>query len=405
MHLTLNSVRFPHVAPLLMLLAAPLASAQRSAAARDSAALAQQARLIARLDSQLTLLRREVRARRADSARAEADREAPSLLSGVRAGGLIQVWYAQGGNGFQSTFRVRRTELRLSGDVSSRARWGIMIDPARALTTTSATTDVNGTSVVTGTTVNQNSRVLVDAFMALTLPAQLELAVGQFKLPVGLEGGVQSPAALETVERALYTSDRARGGIYGDARDIGVLLRAPTGGPVDYAIGVFNGVGESQNDTDRNDAKAVVGRLAARLPFLPQLSVGGSAALATQSAPDSVVRRRGGVEAKLIAGPLMLKSEYMAGRDGQRRGAGWYGHVGYSVTPQLTVIARRDVFDPDLDRETSLPDALERDWVGGFTYDLAPYNARLQMNYLAKSFAGGIATSRGLLLTNLQVSW
>jgi Phosphate-selective porin len=405
MHLSFKTGRSARVGMFLVLLAAPVAGAQRTVAARDSVLLAQQARQIARLDSQLTLLRREVRARRADSARADQDRDVPSLLSGVRAGGLIQVWYAQGDNGFQNTFRVRRTELRLSGDVSSQARWGIMIDPARALTTSSTTTDVNGTSLVTGTTVNQSSRILMDAFMALTLPAQLELDVGQFKLPLGLEGGVQSSAALETVERALFTSDHARGGIYGDARDIGVMVRDPANGDVDFAIGVFNGVGESQNDTDRNGAKAVVGRLVTRVPFLPQLSVGGSGALGTQTTPDSVLRRRGGVEAKLVAGPLMLKSEYMSGRDGQRRGAGWYGHVGYSLTPNLTVIARRDVFDPDLDRETTLADALERDWIGGFTYDLARYDARLQMNYLAKSFAPGIASSRGLLLTNLQVSW
>lgn len=405
MHLTFNSVRGHCAALLLVLLAAPVAGAQHTTAARDSAMLAQQARQIARLDSQLTALRREVRARRADTARVDGGNDAPSLLTGIRAGGLIQVWYAQGDNGFQNTFRVRRAELKLSGDVSSRARWGIIVDPARALTTSSATTDVNGTSVVTGTTVNQNSRILVDAYMALTLPAQLQLDVGQFKLPIGLEGGIQSPAVLETIERALYTSDRTRGGIYGDSRDIGVLLRAPAAGVVDYAIGVFNGVGESQNDTDRDGAKAVVGRLVARLPFLSQLSIGGSGALSTQSTPDSVVRRRGGVEARLVAGPLMLKSEYMAGRDGQRRGAGWYGHVGYSLTPRLAVIARRDVFDPDVDRETTLADARERDWVGGFTYDLAPYNARLQMNYLDKTFAPGIATSRGLLLTNLQVAW
>lgn len=404
MPLSVTSVRGPGVALLLILIAAT-ASAQRTPAARDSALLAQQARQIARLDSQLTALRREVRARRADGAHVSDDQDASSPLSGVRAGGLIQVWYAQGDDGFQNTFRVRRAELKLSGDVSSQARWGIVIDLARALTTSSTTTDVNGASVVTGTTVNQGSRILVDASMALALPAHLELQVGQFKLPIGLEGGVQSPAALETVDRALYTSDRARGGIYGDSRDIGVMLRSAAGGDLDYALGVFNGVGESQNDTDHDDAKAVVGRLVTRLSFLPQLSIGGSGALSTQTVADSEVRRRAGLEAKLVTGPLVLKSEYMTGRDGQRRGAGWYGHVGYSLTPRLTVIARRDVFDPDLDRETSLTDALERDWVGGFTYDLASYNARLQMNYLAKSFAPGIAATHGLLLTNLQVAW
>jgi hypothetical protein len=392
-----------------VLLASPALIAQRSGAARDSAELARQARLIARLDSQLTALRREVRSRAADSAqsaRAHAPADSlPGRLGGIRAGGLLQVWYAQGDGGFQSTFRIRRAELKLSGDVSPRARWGITVDPARALATNNATTTVNGVSVVTGTSVNQASRILVDAVIALALPARLELDAGQFKIPIGFEGGVQSPAALETVERALYTSDRARGGIYGDSRDIGVMLRAPAGADVDYALGVFNGVGESQNDVDRNAAKAVVGRIATRVPFARALWIGASGAVSTKNAPDSVIRQRAGAEARFVAGPLLLKSEYMAGRDGSRRGAGWYSHAGYWLTPRFNVIARHDVFDPDLDLETSLADARERDWIAGFTYDMPAVNLRLQMNYVRKLFPAAIAPARGLLLTNLQAAW
>lgn len=392
---------------ILLLAAAPRLAAQRTAAQRDSIALERQARMIARLDSQLTALRREVRRRPADSARAGRD-DAPTSateLGDIRAGGLIQVWYAQGDGGFQSTFRIRRAELKLGGDVSPRARWAITVDPARLLSTSSTTADVNGLSVLTGTSVNQSSRILVDAYVGLGLPGQLELDVGQLKIPVGLEGGIQSPSALETVERALYTSDRARGGIYGDSRDVGVLLRAPAGRDVDYAVGFFNGVGESQNDTDHNRAKAVVGRVAVRMPFLPALSLGTSGALGTVTQPDSVVRRRGGVEAKLTAGPVLVKSEYMAGRDGARRGEGWYAHLGYSPTARLNLILRHDVFDPDLGAETSLLDARERDWVTGFTYDLPAINVRLQMNYLRKMVPTAIAPARNLLLTNLQAAW
>ena len=382
--------------------------AQRSAAARDSAELARQARLIARLDSQLTALRRELRAASADSARAAGDDGGSAPMPGIvgiRAGGLIQVWYAQGDGGFTSTFRVRRAELKLAGDVSSRARWALTLDAARALTTTSATTDVNGTPVVTATSVNQSSRLLVDAFIALTLPAHLQLEVGQLKIPVGLEGGVQSPAVLETVERAMFTSDRARGGIYGDSRDVGVLLRAPPGHDVDLSVGVFNGVGEGQNDIDRNQQKAIVGRAVARMPFLRQLALGASGAWSTKSEPDSLMRRRGGAEAKLVAGPLMLKAEYMAGRDGERHGAGWYGHGGFSPTPRLNLIARYDVFDPDVRAETTLSTARERDLIGGFTYDVPAANARFQMNFLRKTFQTSIAPARDLLLTNFQVAF
>jgi hypothetical protein len=207
------------------------------------------------------------------------------------------------------------------------------------------------------------------------------------------------------VERALYTSDRARGGIYGDSRDVGLLLRAPAGHDVDYAVGYFNGVGESQNDTDRNRAKAAVGRLVTRVPFLRTLWIGGSGALSTSNSPDSVIRRRAGAEARLVAGPVLVKTEYMTGRDGDRRGAGWYAHLGYSPTVRLNLIVREDVFDPDVDAETSLLDARERDWIAGFTYDLRAFNLRLQMNYLRKRFPEAIAPSRNLVLTNLQAAW
>jgi hypothetical protein len=403
----ISSLRALGVWAVVFAAIAPCLAAQRSASARDSAALERQARLIARLDSQVTALRREVRGRAADSAAVARDDRAPNAtgLGGIHAGGLLQVWYAQGDGGFQNTFRIRRAELKLTGDVSRQARWAITIDPARVLSTTSATTDVNGTTVVTGTSVNQASRILVDAYLGLALPAHLELDVGQLKIPVGLEGGVQSPAVLETVERALYTSDRARGGIYGDSRDIGVLLRAPAGRDVEYAVGYFNGVGESQNDVDRNGAKAVVGRLVARVPFLRALYLGGSGALSTRTQPDSVVRRRAGVDARLVAGPVLVKTEYMSGRDGARRGAGWYGHLGYSPTARLNLIARHDVFDPDVDAETSPLDARERDWIAGFTYDLPAINLRFQMNYLRKLLPAAIAPPRNLVLTNLQAAW
>lgn len=402
----ISSLRARGAWAVLLLAAAHRVPAQGSTASRDSIALERQARMIAGLDSQLTALRREVRARGADSAHARQDGPPPAAgFGGIRAGGLLQVWYAQGDGGFQNTFRIRRAELRLAGDVSSRARWIIAIDPARVLATTSATTDINGTTVVTGTAVNQTTRILVDAYLALALPAHFELDAGQFKIPIGLEGGVQSPAVLETVERALYTSDRARGGIYGDSRDIGLLLRAPLGHDVDYSIGYFNGVGESQNDVDRNRAKAVVARLVTRVPLLRALWIGGSGALSTSNAPDSAVRRRAGAEARLVAGPVLLKTEYMAGRDGNRRGAGWYAHLGYSPTMRFNLILREDVFDPNVDAETSLLDARERDWIAGFTYDLPAINLRLQMNYLRKHFPEAIAPPRNLVLTNLQAAW
>src|SRR3954447_11808454 len=136
----ISFVRILGAGTLFVLASAQPLAAQRTTAARDSATLERQARQIARLDSALNALRREVRGRAADSVRTDP-RNAPALVP-FRLGGLLQVWYAQGDGGFQNTFRIRRAELKLAGDVSARSRWAITIDPARALSTTSTTTDV-----------------------------------------------------------------------------------------------------------------------------------------------------------------------------------------------------------------------------------------------------------------------
>lgn len=136
--MSIMPARAPRIAgaTLFLLLLSPPLVAQGAAAARDSAALEQQAKLIARLDSEVAALRREVDGRAADSVRTQgapaSPSNGPSGLTGIRAGGLIQVWYAQGDGGYQNTFRIRRAELKLSGDAGSRARWGITLDAARS---------------------------------------------------------------------------------------------------------------------------------------------------------------------------------------------------------------------------------------------------------------------------------
>ena len=156
----------------------PLLSAQRPDSTRDSTMLEQQARHIARLDSQVTALQREIRVRRIDSGRTVvAPAPAAATPAPIRIGGLLQMWYAQGDGGFQNTFRIRRAQIKFAGEASRRVRWTLNLDVAKLLTTSSATVNVGGSTVVTQTTVNQNGRPLQDAFIALTLPARVQLDI------------------------------------------------------------------------------------------------------------------------------------------------------------------------------------------------------------------------------------
>lgn len=337
-----------------------------------------------------------------------AARPAPGPGKTVEAGfgkvtfdGLLQAWYVVASEGVPNTFRIRRAELKLVGEVVPRARWTVMIDPAKLLAVNTTTTTVGGTRVLAGESVNQGSRILQDAFISVELAKPARLDVGQFKLPLSMEG-VTSPGVIETVERALFTSDRSRGGAYGDIRDLGVALRGTPVRALDYQVAFTNGLGESLNASDPDRAKSLAGRVVLRLPFAAAVQVGGSGA--ADLAGSDATRRRLGAEAALTRGPLSLRSELMTGRDGPVPRRGGYAHAGYRITPEVQVVARYDAWDPDTRSETGVADAAERDYLGGVNWYVAGNNLKVQANYIRKTF-GASLPSRAYLLVNLQTMW
>ena len=97
---------------------------------------------------------------------------------------------------------------------------------------------------------------LRDAYLNYTYAKELQLRFGKFKVPVGLEQ-LQRDVALMFVERSLV-SDITPG------RDVGVQLHGEAfRGLLEYAAGVFNGVGDggTSSNVDTDGQKSVVGRL------------------------------------------------------------------------------------------------------------------------------------------------
>jgi phosphate-selective porin len=278
-----------------------------------------------------------------------------------------------------------------------------MIDPAKALSLNNTFTTVSGTTVLKDTSVNQASRILQDAFITLSYFKRANINAGQFKVPLSLEG-LQSSGQLDT-ERALFASDRARGGTFGDVRDVGIMLYGPLSKEVDYQIGVFNGSGESQNDVDKNDQKAVAGRLVVRPTFIRGLQLGGSGVWGNGQRADRPRRDRLGAESMFVRGPITLKGELMTGSDGAVHRRGYYGHFGYRFDPKFQGIFRIDTWDPDIARENNAANATERDYVAGFNYFIREKYFKLQFNYLRKTFANGLVPSRNVLFLNLQTWW
>jgi phosphate-selective porin len=322
----------------------------------------------------------------------------------IKVNGLIQGWYASGNDGYSDTFLLRRAELRFSGQLNSHIKWMMVIDPAKSLSINKTYTTISGARVVSDANLNQSSRILQDAYITFDYSKKLQVQIGQFKVPLSFEG-LQANAKLDTVERALFASDRARGGNYGAVWDTGVMLRGTLSTHTDYQVGLFNGSGERHNDADKNDQKALIGRLLVRPSFIKGLQIGGSGAWGGKSADDRPRRDRLGAEMVFSQDNFTFKSELMAGKDSQTHRLGYYTHFGYRLTPKLEALFRFDSWDPDTRIETSSLNVAERDYVAGFNYFITENNVKFQFNYIRKTFAQNIVPSRNLLLANLQTSW
>jgi len=311
--------------------------------------------------------------------------------------GMLQLWLLAGDAGYRNTYRLRRVELKGTGAIAPRVTWTVMVDVAKALsvsTTTSAGT--------TQSSVAQGSRALQDAVIGVRLHPRAWLDVGQQKLPFGIEG-FQSSGTLPTVERALFASDRARGGGFGDVRDVGATVRGRLGTALDYHVGVFNGSGESQNDVDANLAKSGAVHLAYRAGS--RLLVGASGVAAGRGAGDAPVRDRAGVELRAQIGALLVQSEAVTGRDGPLTRRGLYTHAGVRVRPALDLHARFDAWDPDAAREADATSATERDYLLGFTWIPLGPSLKAQADAVRRTYSAGLASARTQLLLNLQTNW
>jgi hypothetical protein len=345
----------------------------------------------------------------APAAKVAAPPPPPAILvdtSGIklRVSGLFQGWYSASDAAVVDTFRLRRAELKFSGDISPRLKWAVMVDPAKTLSLSATTGSMGGQTVVTGASVSQSGRILQDAYVQLNWQPSVSLEMGQQKLPLGLEGTTSS-GKLDTVERALFMVDKARGAGYADIRDFGVMVRGKVaGGQLEYATGVFNGFGEAFNDIDRNEDKSLVGRLIARPRFVKGLQVGASIGRERFTWSDQTARERQGVDAAYGYGIFGFKGELFGGRDAAVTRQGGYAQVSTRVHKKMTMVARYDTWDPDTRSENTAVTVAERDWLGGFTYVLHPSGVWLQANYIWKTF-DGVAPSRSVFTTNVQTAW
>lgn len=320
----------------------------------------------------------------------------------VELHGFLQIYYRTGDPLIKDGYRLRKADLKFSGDISPRLRWRIAFDAAKALTLNKTVSEVSDTLTLSDASIDQKSRILQDAAITYVVNRQLQIDVGQQIVPLSYEGTISS-SKIETIERTLFISERSRAVGLGDVRDIGVAANG-TFSMLEYHVGVFNETGDGAGATDANDQKAVVGRVAIRPPVLPGLQFGGSGAF--EGGPPSQHRERAAGEILYVSPAFTLRAEMMQARDGFLHRLGWYGLGAYRPTQRLQLSARFDSWDRDRTGESSVNDALERQIVGAASYMIDDSGAKVVLNVVRQTFPNIDTIRPGtILLAAFQAVW
>jgi len=340
----------------------------------------------------------------------------------IKLDGLIQTWITAEKDapdrGQVNTYRMRRTEIKLSGSINPKAYWAVMFDPAKSL---GLNVTGGGAAPVTGVSVNHATNILQDAFVGLSLGHGLAFEAGQQKLPLSMEG-LRSSAQLLTVERAIFNTLPANNGRVGDVREPGATLRytSPT---VSAEVAVVNDGGSRQNTVDDNNRKEIIWH--AQYKGVPHLLVGAYQALdGGINGPLATQRHRLGAELAFLYGPHTLEAEWVQGRDAvvsggavtnsRLRSHGGYVLYGYRLSPAWQLIARGEYWNPNRDLHGAAH-TREYDLTLGVNYYLVGHNAKLQFNWVRKDIVGplnsagsgpaalpALGLARSLFLANFQ---
>ena len=343
---------------------------------------------------------------------------AASLTFGARAGaqdstsarnappfelhGFIQVYYRDGDPTIKDGFRLRKADIKFSGDVSPRLKWRVTFDASKALTINKTTSEISDSLALSDAAIDQRTRMLQDAALTYTVNRSLSLDAGQQIVPLSLEGTIPT-SSVETIERTMFIVERSRATGLGDIRDIGVSANGRALTVVEYHVGVFNETGEGAGTIDANDQKSVMGRVVIHPTFLPNLQFGGSGGF--EGGPTKQRRERSAGELQYRDTHLTLRTEAMSARDGDLRRFGWYGMSAVRPTSRMQFVARFDNWDRDLSGENSSFNGVERQIVVGGSY-LLDASSKIAVNVIRQTFPN-ISTPRSgtILLAAFQAIW
>ena len=275
----------------------------------------------------------------------------------VQVGALLQGWFdtqwrsdvPSGTNrATLSTFRIRRAEIKISGDiVRDVASFLVSFDPAATYKFSTTNYTVPGASGAAQQTITTyappGNTTSLKLFWVTVKSPYIEASIGQFKYPISYEGQASS-GELMFPERA-YSSR-----YFGDTYDMGIRLEKKFDW-LKYQVFLINGTGQNQLDTNLQKD------LAARLEFTPfdGLTLGGSglasiAERTTQATTKDKVEVFGRLNKKgfLVQGELLWGSTGATARGIERtRARGRYAVVGYTIANVVQPVFRWGFLDTD----------------------------------------------------------
>lgn len=260
------------------------------------------------------------------SAMAAQAKSAPS----VKIYGYIQSDYRSGQNATadEQEFNMRRARVGISGKVNELIGYGVVLQGDKT-----------------------NNTIFRDMFATLNFNPLAKVTVGQFKYEFDLEGR-ESSADRPFMDRATVTNIVA-GGPSSDFRDKGVQLSGAMdmgGMGAGYAVGVWNGNGgtTTSNPQDSNNALMYTANLFVSPMAGTKINAGYMHNNGYSAGGVPADYKAMTVGAAYDVGPMLARAEYYNGKRENMAGPvpnnedvkGWYVMAGYSVLPNVDLMAR-----------------------------------------------------------------
>src|ERR1041384_1168775 len=97
----------------------------------------------------------------------------------VSVHGFIEVYYRAGDPLTKDGYRLRKADLKFSGDISPRLKWRVSFDASKALTINKTISEVGDSIALSDAVIDQRTRMLQDAALTYSVNKNLQVDVGQ----------------------------------------------------------------------------------------------------------------------------------------------------------------------------------------------------------------------------------